>query len=43
MLWHGLIGHERVIARLREQVRTHRLPHALLFEGPEQDRNGFGG
>ena len=33
--WHKIIGHTRAIARLRTLLREGRLPHALLFSGPE--------
>ncbi len=33
--WKGIIGHEENIARLRRMLREGRLPHALLFMGPE--------
>lgn len=33
--WHKIIGHTRAIARLRTLLREGRLPHALLFTGPE--------
>lgn len=33
--WNGIVGHEREIHRLREMMREERLPHALLFAGPQ--------
>lgn len=33
--WHKIIGHRKPIARLRTLLREQRLPHALLFAGPE--------
>jgi DNA polymerase-3 subunit delta' len=33
-MW-NLIGHERAVSALRRALETNRLPHALLFTGPE--------
>ncbi len=35
MAWHSLRGHDRVVESLRSAAREGRLPHALLFVGPE--------
>ncbi len=35
MAWHSVRGHDRVVESLRSAVREGRLPHALLFVGPE--------
>jgi DNA polymerase-3 subunit delta' len=33
--WHSVRGHDRVVASLRQAVAQGRLPHALLFVGPD--------
>lgn len=33
--WEGILGHETSIARLKTLLSEERLPHALLFTGPE--------
>ncbi len=35
MPWHSIRGHDRVVDELRTAARSGRLPHALLFVGPE--------
>ncbi|WP_435016414.1 DNA polymerase III subunit delta' [Tundrisphaera sp. TA3] len=35
MPWHSLRGHDRVVRELRAGLEQGRLPHALLFVGPE--------
>lgn len=35
MPWHSIRGHDRVVEELRTAARGGRLPHALLFVGPE--------
>lgn len=35
MPWRSVRGHDRVVESLRSAVRSGRLPHALLFVGPE--------
>jgi DNA polymerase-3 subunit delta' len=32
--WHSIRGHDRIVESLRTNLRTGRLPHALLFAGP---------
>ena len=33
--WQNILGHEKPIARLRTLLAENRLPHALLFAGPD--------
>jgi DNA polymerase-3 subunit delta' len=33
--WHSIRGHDRIVDSLRTSLREGRLPHALLFVGPE--------
>lgn len=35
MNWNNIVGHEAVIERIRMMLRAARVPHALLFCGPE--------
>ena len=35
MPWHAVRGHDRIVAALRRAVSQGRLPHAMLFVGPE--------
>ncbi len=35
MPWHSLRGHDKVVESLRRSARQGRMPHALLFVGPE--------
>ena len=35
MNWHDVIGHEDVIAELEAIMKQGRMPHAVLFIGPE--------
>ena len=35
MPWHSVRGHDAVVADLRRTLAQGRLPHALLFVGPE--------
>ena len=33
--WNSLSGHEKQLLQLRKMLQEHRLPHAVLFSGPE--------
>ncbi|MGC8642842.1 MAG: DNA polymerase III subunit delta' [Isosphaeraceae bacterium] len=35
MSWHSVRGHDRIVTMLRASLRSGRMPHALLFVGPE--------
>ena len=35
MSWHSVRGHDRIVASLRSNLRSGRLPHAFLFVGPD--------